>query len=105
MTYGFLDIGSTPSVRAAQAANGSAEYWAGFNGDRTSDRFGEAERAFIGLQDRFYIATVSESGWPYVQHRGGPPGFLRSGKATLLYDAHDTEHNNAAALVEYLRSR
>lgn len=77
MAYGFLDIASTPSVKAAQAANGSGEYWDGFHGDRSFDRFTEAEAAFIGERDTFYMATVSESGWPYVQHRGGPPGFLR----------------------------
>ena len=77
MTYGFLDIATTPSVRAAQAANGSADYWEGFSGDRAFDRFGEAEAAFIAARDSFYMATVSETGWPYVQHRGGPPGFLR----------------------------
>ena len=34
-------------------------------------------QAFIAERDSFYMATVSESGWPYVQHRGGPPGFIR----------------------------
>jgi uncharacterized protein len=77
MSYGFLDIAATPGVRAAQAANGSAEFWANFEGDRTFDRFTEAERAFIAERDSFYMATVSESGWPYVQHRGGPSGFIR----------------------------
>jgi predicted pyridoxine 5'-phosphate oxidase superfamily flavin-nucleotide-binding protein len=77
MTYGFLDIARTPSVKAAQAANGSAALWDNFNGDRARDRFTDAEVAFIGQRDSFYMATVSESGWPYVQHRGGPPGFLR----------------------------
>lgn len=76
MSYGFLDIATTPSVRAAQAANGSGEMWARFDGDRTFDRFTEAETQFIGERDSFYMASVSESGWPYVQHRGGPPGFL-----------------------------
>src|SRR5208337_4624064 len=38
----------------------------------TSDEVG-----FIGSRDSFYMATVSETGWPYVQHRGGPPGFLK----------------------------
>ena len=42
-----------------------------------SDRFTAAEAAFIAERDSFYMATVSESGWPYVQHRGGPPGFIR----------------------------
>jgi len=77
MAYGFLDIAVTPSVRAVQAAMGSDHLWDGFTGDRTSDRFTESEAAFIARQDSFYMATVSESGWPYVQHRGGPPGFLK----------------------------
>jgi uncharacterized protein len=77
MRYGFLDIASTPSVRAAQAANGSAELWSGGSSGRSFDRFTEAEAAFIASRDSFYLATVSETGWPYVQHRGGPLGFLR----------------------------
>lgn len=77
MAYGFLDITATPSVKAAQAANGSGEYWSDFHGNRAFDRFGEAESHFIQSRDSFYMATVSETGWPYVQHRGGPAGFLR----------------------------
>ena len=77
MPYGFLDIASTSGVRAAQEANGSGEFWAGFDGDRAFDRFTEAEAAFIAERDSLYMATISESGWPYVQHRGGPPGFIR----------------------------
>src|SRR5467141_2426177 len=77
MPHAFLDIAATPSVKAAQVANGSAELWSDFNSRRTFDRFTQAEAAFIATRDSFYMATVSESGWPYVQHRGGPPGFLR----------------------------
>jgi predicted pyridoxine 5'-phosphate oxidase superfamily flavin-nucleotide-binding protein len=77
MAYGFLDIAATPSVKDAQRANGSADYWSSFRGERISDRFTEAEAAYIAARDSFYMATVSESGWPYVQHRGGPPGFVR----------------------------
>jgi uncharacterized protein len=77
VSYKFLDIASTPSVRAAQAANGSREMWEKFNGHRTFDRFTDDETAFIAARDSFYMATVSETGWPYVQHRGGPPGFLK----------------------------
>lgn len=76
MAYGFLDLAATPAVKAAQAANGSLDYWEGFRGDRAFDRFTDAEAAFIAERDSFYMATVSESGWPYVQHRGGPAGFL-----------------------------
>jgi predicted pyridoxine 5'-phosphate oxidase superfamily flavin-nucleotide-binding protein len=77
MSYGFLDIAMTPSVRAAQAANGSAGLYDSADIDRASDRFSPAEREFIAARDSFYLATASETGWPYVQHRGGPPGFLR----------------------------
>ncbi len=77
MAYTFLDILSTPSVRAAQVANNSRKIWEQPGDDRSFDRFTEDEIAFISARDSIYIASVSESGWPYVQHRGGPPGFLK----------------------------
>ena len=77
MSYGFMNIASTPSVRAAQASMGAASLWEDFKGHREFDRFTENEAAFIAERDSFYMATVSETGWPYVQHRGGPRGFLK----------------------------
>jgi uncharacterized protein len=77
MSYGFLDIAATPSVRAIQSAMGSDRVWQKFKGHREFDRFSANEVGFIGQRDSFYMATVSETGWPYVQHRGGPPGFLK----------------------------
>lgn len=41
------------------------------------DALGPVEAEFIAERDSFYLATSSSSGWPYVQHRGGPPGFVR----------------------------
>src|ERR1700743_1135398 len=77
MPYGFLDIAVTPSVRAVQAEMGADGLWQDVKGHREFDRFSESEAAFIEARDSFYIATVSETGWPYVQHRGGPAGFLK----------------------------
>ncbi|HSB95864.1 MAG TPA: pyridoxamine 5'-phosphate oxidase family protein [Spongiibacteraceae bacterium] len=77
MSYGFLDIAVTPAVRAAQAAMDSEQLWTEFKGHREFDRFTDNEAAFIADRDSFYMATVSETGWPYVQHRGGPRGFLK----------------------------
>jgi predicted pyridoxine 5'-phosphate oxidase superfamily flavin-nucleotide-binding protein len=77
MSYGFLDIAITPSVRAAQKESGADSLWSDFKGHRAFDRFTENEVAFIAGRDSFYLATVSETGWPYVQHRGGPQGFLK----------------------------
>jgi predicted pyridoxine 5'-phosphate oxidase superfamily flavin-nucleotide-binding protein len=84
MAHRFLDIAATPSVKAAQAANGSDRIWSEPKTYRACDRFTAAEVAFIAERDSFYMATVSETGWPYVQHRGGPPGFLRVMNATTL---------------------
>jgi hypothetical protein len=75
MTRHFLDIASTPSVIAAQHANG-VDFSIDDDGAPDRDRLTAAETEFIARRDSFYIATVSESGWPYMQHRGGPPGFL-----------------------------
>lgn len=77
MSYGFLDIAMTPSVRAAQAEMGADRQWANFEGNREFDRFTANEAAFIAARDSFYMGSVSEDGWPYVQHRGGPVGFLK----------------------------
>ncbi|MGC4030839.1 MAG: pyridoxamine 5'-phosphate oxidase family protein [Tepidisphaeraceae bacterium] len=77
MSYGFLKIAVTPSVEAVQATMGVDQHWRNFKGHREFDRFTENEAAFIARRDSFYIATVSETGWPYVQHRGGPHGFLK----------------------------
>lgn len=41
------------------------------------DGLGEFEKEFIEARDSFYMATVTPDGWPYIQHRGGPAGFLR----------------------------
>ncbi|MGV0761177.1 pyridoxamine 5'-phosphate oxidase family protein [Tistrella mobilis] len=76
MGYGFLDIAMTPAVRAAQERLGVAHLWQDFRGHRAFDRFTDREAAFITSRDSFYMATTSETGWPYVQHRGGPQGFL-----------------------------
>ncbi|HEY6895928.1 MAG TPA: pyridoxamine 5'-phosphate oxidase family protein, partial [Rhodocyclaceae bacterium] len=48
------------------------------------DAFGAAEREFIAARDSFYMATVNQEGWPYIQHRGGSPGFLRVVDAQTL---------------------
>lgn len=77
MPYGFLDALISPGVDAARAANGVGDLWEAMEVDRVNDRFSDSERAFIAARDSFYVASVSSSGWPYIQHRGGPAGFLR----------------------------
>jgi predicted pyridoxine 5'-phosphate oxidase superfamily flavin-nucleotide-binding protein len=80
MSHAFADIAFTPAVRESQARDGSrANYARAFEseGPRRNAELGPDEVAFIEAQRSFYMATVSETGWPYVQHRGGAPGFLK----------------------------
>jgi hypothetical protein len=78
MTTTFADIAFTPSVKAAQTMYGSREANSRFEGmDATETGMPEQVMSFIAARDSFYQATVSESGWPYVQHRGGAVGFLK----------------------------
>ena len=71
MATKYLDLALTESVRRAQKeCYGHA---ARITGAPERDPLSEAEGEFIAARDSFYLGTVSESGWPYIQHHGGPP--------------------------------
>jgi predicted pyridoxine 5'-phosphate oxidase superfamily flavin-nucleotide-binding protein len=78
MTHRFAEIAFTGAVQAAQARYGTRA-----QNQRLAERAGpndvltDREAAFVAERDSFYLATVSETGWPYLQHRGGPKGFLK----------------------------
>jgi predicted pyridoxine 5'-phosphate oxidase superfamily flavin-nucleotide-binding protein len=75
MSRAFYQLAFTPSVlRAQQQYNGRA---AELPREVEPVRLSPEEIGFIQERDSFYMATVSETGWPYIQHRGGPRGFLR----------------------------
>jgi predicted pyridoxine 5'-phosphate oxidase superfamily flavin-nucleotide-binding protein len=87
MTHRFAEIAFTDAVKAVQTRNGSRA-----QNQRMTERagpnaeLGAREAAFVAARDSFYLATVSETGWPYLQHRGGPPGFLKViGPSTLAF--------------------
>ncbi|MCC7412059.1 MAG: pyridoxamine 5'-phosphate oxidase family protein [Gammaproteobacteria bacterium] len=78
MARAFARIAFTPSVRAAQTRMGSRDaYRAAELGAPEVIELSPREIEFIGARDSFYQGTVGENGWPYVQHRGGPTGFLK----------------------------
>mgnify|MGYP001565683995 CR=1 FL=1 len=82
MATKYLDLMFTDAVCRAQTHYyGQAGRIAGAS-DR--DPLGQAEAEFIATRDSFYVGSISESGWPYVQHRGGPAGFLRVIDETTL---------------------
>jgi uncharacterized protein len=78
MGHKFAELTFTPNVKAEQAARGSRRAYQRFEqGEDHQNVLGPQESAFISMRDSFYMATVSETGWPYIQHRGGPAGFLK----------------------------
>jgi len=79
MARAFAEIAFTPAVREQQEYFGSAKSYARMLGTQVprGDRLGAAEAKFISEIDGFYQASVNSDGWPYVQFRGGPAGFLR----------------------------
>ena len=78
MAQTFLHTLFGPGARALQEAAGSrASYARMEEGAGEADILTDREADFIAARDSFYMASVSEDGWPYVQHRGGPAGFLR----------------------------
>jgi predicted pyridoxine 5'-phosphate oxidase superfamily flavin-nucleotide-binding protein len=79
MGHRFADLAFTPAVKAVQDRLGSRDGYERLEegGEPHHDRLTEAEAAFLAERDSLYMASVSETGWPYVQHRGGPKGFVR----------------------------
>lgn len=74
----FAQLTFTDDVKAVQARYGVRPHNERYEASDISNvELGARERAFIAARDSFYMATVSASGWPYVQHRGGQPGFLK----------------------------
>ncbi len=73
----FAELAFTPLVKQHQQRHGSRSMYERVerSGD-PGDHLGPDERAFIGQRDGFYMGSVSESGWPYIQFRGGAKGFL-----------------------------
>jgi predicted pyridoxine 5'-phosphate oxidase superfamily flavin-nucleotide-binding protein len=73
----FAELAFTPLVKEQQQLHGSRHLYERVEHSLDlGDRLGPDEQAFIRARDGFYMASVSETGWPYIQFRGGSPGFL-----------------------------
>ncbi len=118
MARNFAEIAFTESVKARQEKYGSRRSYARMEATVRGTEIGENEAAFIAEQDGFYLATVSETGQPYVQFRGGPKGFLKVLDAkTLAYadfrgnlqyiSMGNLDRNDRAALIllDYARQQ
>src|SRR3546814_8696898 len=86
----FFDIAFSPAALRQQTEAGSFEAY-----ERMRARMGDPvdlgprEREFIAGRDSLYLATVTADGWPYVQHRGGPKGFVKLLSASSFAIAED----------------
>jgi uncharacterized protein len=78
MSRAFAALSFSPAVKAAQARYGAREHGLRIEARQpANDRLNADLTAFIAAADSFFIATASRDGWPYMQHRGGPAGFLK----------------------------
>ncbi|MEL6646756.1 MAG: pyridoxamine 5'-phosphate oxidase family protein [Pseudomonadota bacterium] len=79
MVQAFYETMFTQAVRQMQEEQGSSRMYARQLSEAAprKDKLGLDEKHFLSLRDGFYQATVTQTGWPYVQFRGGPRGFLK----------------------------
>jgi predicted pyridoxine 5'-phosphate oxidase superfamily flavin-nucleotide-binding protein len=78
MSRAFTALGFSSAVKAAQARYGAREHALRLEQKHpANDRLTSELASFVAAADSFFIATASREGWPYMQHRGGPAGFLK----------------------------
>ena len=81
----FQELAFTPLVKEQQERHGSRrQYERVAQTAPAGETLGPAEQTFITHRDSFYMASVSETGWPYIQHRGGPKGFVHILNPSLI---------------------
>lgn len=114
MAHQFLNtLFSAPVLGQQEAAYGRSQR---VPATTTPDALGTDEAEFIARRDSFYVASVNPEGWPYIQHRGGPAGFLKvldahtlafadfSGNRQLLTTGHVAANDRVALfLMDYPR--
>lgn len=118
MNQNFTQFAFTDSVRKVQEHYGSRKAYARMETSGDQYRLTERETEFIQSQDSFYMATGGENGWPYVQFRGEPAGFLKAIDDTTLGYANfrgsrqyisssnlQTENRAALILMDYANRR
>jgi predicted pyridoxine 5'-phosphate oxidase superfamily flavin-nucleotide-binding protein len=77
MAKNFASLAFTTSIKKLQEKFGSRSSYARMEKDTCVEGLTENEIDFISDRDSFYMATIGENGFPYIQHRGGPKGFVK----------------------------
>ena len=104
VAHKFGSLIFTPAIKALQERHGSRRQYAkkeesgpSQDGSRPQE-LGSMEREFLAARDSFYVASIGATGWPYIQHRGGPAGFLK------VIDEHTIAFANFSGNRQYISS-
>lgn len=84
MAKNYASLAFTDAIKALQEEHGSRRTYARMEQSRHTDGLSEQEIVFITERDSFYLSSIGENGYPYIQHRGGPAGFIRVLNANTL---------------------
>lgn len=107
----YASLAFTDAVRDMQEKLGSRKSYARLEGRSYVDGLTENEISFISDRDSFYMASIGENGYPYIQHRGGPRGFIKvlntkqlgfidyKGNAQYITVGNIATHNNVALIM------
>jgi predicted pyridoxine 5'-phosphate oxidase superfamily flavin-nucleotide-binding protein len=104
VAHNFGSLIFTPTIKALQERHGSRRQYARMEGSGASHNglrpqaLGAEEKEFLADRDSFYVASIGSTGWPYVQHRGGPAGFLK------VIDDHTLALANFSGNKQYISS-
>lgn len=119
MVRAFTQLAFSPAVKAAQARHGVREHAARIEQrEPANSRLNDDLMGFVATADSFFIGTASRDGWPHVQHRGGPAGFLKvlddrtlafanyAGNRQYITTGNLSENNRVVLfLIDYERGR
>ncbi|HUP72933.1 MAG TPA: pyridoxamine 5'-phosphate oxidase family protein [Acidimicrobiales bacterium] len=106
----FLDLTVDADAEGHQRRRGSYDNYAAARAQPVPEGLGDSEIEFLSQRDSFYLASVGVNGWPYVQHRGGPSGFVkvvdpshlawaeRSGNRQYITAGH-VDHDDRVAII------
>lgn len=84
MAKNYATLAFTDAVKALQELHGSRRTYARVAESRHNNGLSEQEIVFITERDSFYLSSIGENGYPYIQHRGGPAGFIKVLDANTL---------------------
>lgn len=84
MAKNYATLAFTDAVKALQELHGSRRTYSRMEQSRHTDGLSEQEIVFITERDSFYLSSIGENGYPYIQHRGGPAGFIKVLDANTL---------------------